>query len=101
MRRQIVWFGIPNEHMHPANEAARGIHAAFLRSVGGSTAPINRPDLGRPKMRIIGSSDVEGTPAVGKPKNIGMLKIIGDTVAGQITETNVLGTVAAPARQLA
>jgi hypothetical protein len=101
MRRQIVWFGIPNEYMAPANDAAREIHAAFLRSIGGSTAPINRPDLGRPKLKIVGSSDVEGVPAVGKPRNIGMLKMLGDTVAGQITETNVLGTIAAPARQLA
>jgi hypothetical protein len=101
MRRQIVWLGIPNEHMHPANPVAEGIHAAFMRSIGGSTAPINRPDLGRPKLRIVGSSDVEGPPAVGKPKNIGMLKILGDTVQGQIIETNVLGTIAAPARQLA
>lgn len=101
MRRQIVWFGVPNEFMAPANKVAEEIHAAFLRSVGGATAPINRPDLGRPKLKIVGSSDVEGPPAVGKPKTIGMLKLLGDTVQGQITETRVVGTIAAPARQLA
>jgi|SRR5215472_59505 len=103
MRRQVTWYGVPNEQLSPANEVALAIYREFLVMIGGETRALNRPDLGRKKLTIVGSSDVANSSPepVGTPRSIGMLKLKGDTVQGQISETRVLGTIAAPARQLA
>ena len=39
-RREIVWTGIPNEAMDPMNESAKGIHAAFMDSIGNSPSAV-------------------------------------------------------------
>ncbi len=102
-RTTIVWMGIPNEAMRPVNEIARRVHDEFLTSIGGETAPINRPDLGRKSLRVLHRDGaLDGGPSVGDGQPKGMMRITGrEGVSGQITMTNVLGTVAPPARQLA
>lgn len=104
-RTKIAWPNVPNEHMAPTNEAARGISRSFMRSIGGATLTA-QPTSGLLKTREGGLSVLhkeateKSAPEVGKPRGTD-LRIIGRHQPGEIIETQVLGSVAQPARQLA
>ncbi len=101
-RTRISWGMVPNEALVPVNDVARDIFEAFVASIGGATAPINRPDFGRKSLKVHHRDGLDDGPVVGKGQPTGALKILGrDNGPGEIRLTNVLGTVAAPARQLA
>ncbi len=101
-RTRISWGMVPNEALVPVNDVAHGIFEAFIASIGGVTAPINRPDLGRKSLKVHHRDGLDDGPPVGKGQPTGALKILGrDNGPGEVRLTNVLGTVAAPARQLA
>ncbi len=101
-RTTICWLGVPNEAMRPKNEVAQRVYTEFLASIGGVTAPINRPDLGRKSVKVLHREGLDDGPKVGTGEPKGILRITGrDAQPGQITETRVLGSIAAPARQLA
>jgi len=106
-RTRIEWPGIPNEGMLPYNEAAREIHGAFMQSIGGATKNVTResPMLsgkdstgGQSGLKVMHKPEVKQGSPVGKPRNSGVTKV-GRRQAGDVVETNVLGTVAEPARQ--
>lgn len=106
-RTRIEWPGIPNEGMLPYNEAAREIHGAFMQSIGGATKNVTResPMLSgkdttgsQSGLKVMHKPEVQQGSPVGKPRNSGVTKV-GRRQAGDVVETNVLGTVAEPARQ--
>jgi hypothetical protein len=106
-RTRIEWPGIPNEGMVPHNEAAREIHAAFLQSIGGATKNVTRESAmlsgkdntgNQSGLKVMHKPEVKQGSPVGKPRNSGVTKV-GRRQAGDVVETNVLGTVAEPARQ--
>lgn len=104
-RTKIAWPNVPNEHMTPVNNVARDISRAFMRSIGGATLTA-QPSSGPLKVRegglsILHKEAVEkSAPEVGRPRG-NDLRIIGRHQPGEIIETQVLGTVADPARHLA
>lgn len=108
-RTRIEWPGIPNEAMLPKNVVAERIFAAFMDSIGGLSPFVNKKseiEVEREAVRKGGGLNVMHKPAlyeappVGKPRG-GEMRILGRSQPGEIVETNVLGTLAAPARQLA
>lgn len=106
----IDWPGVPNEAMSPANDVARGIHKAFLDSIG--VAPINQSKFIRPEVFGVTANGlvVHGAGHALRPMQVGNeragsqpsgegLKVHGRNSPTQRTkEINVLGTVASPAR---
>lgn len=106
-RTRIEWPGIPNEGMTPYNEAAREIYGAFMQSIGGATKNVTRESAvlsGKDNtgstsgLKVMHKPEVAQGSPVGKPRNAGVTKL-GRRQAGDVVETNVLGTVAEPARQ--
>jgi hypothetical protein len=104
---EIGWPGVPNEAMQPANEAARGIFQAFTDSIGSVPANHQQPER---EVKVIGGLVVQGRPiprpGVNTDPGNGLSGDGGLTVphlgrGGRYKETNVLGTLAAPARQTA
>lgn len=106
-RTQIAWANVPNEQMSPINAAARNIHRAFMESIGGATQVVKREDDvlvdNEPEtvgLRVLHQDGLRKEVAqVGKPRHQD-LKILSRNAPGDITETNVLGSIAAPARQI-
>ncbi len=106
----IDWPGAPNEAMIPVNDVAKGIHDAFLNSIGNVPKELQVPEEtgkelyatpgglvihGRaPARRATGMRQSEDHGPVGEGLNI---RHRGG--AGQYKEINILGTVAKPARQ--
>ena len=107
-RTQIEWAGIPNEAMSPLNEPARAIHTAFMGWIGGPTPNVARAvdkfqardQQSQSGLKVLHKPDVAQTPMVTRNRNAGVTRI-GRRQAGDVVETNVLGTVAEPARQIA
>lgn len=103
--QRIEWAGVPDESMTPVNEAARAIHAAYMRSIGGRTksekVPFTRA-IQNPNLRVISEQGrAQEAPQVGRGQaSEGNLRVIRPNQRGQVTETRVLGTAAAPARQV-
>ncbi len=105
-RTKIEWAGVPNEGMTPANDAARGIHGAFMESIGGATPNVakaaekiqTRESTGG--LKGLHTPEVAQATQVSKPRNSGVTRL-GRRQAGDVIETAVLGTVAEPARQIA
>lgn len=106
-RTQIAWPHVPNEGMSPSNPVAKNIFHAFMESIGGATQNINRaPATPEPVsaadesgLRVLHKDSVKQAPQVGKPRH-NDLQIIGRNMPGVVEETRVLGTIAAPARQI-
>lgn len=108
-RTRIEWAGVPNEAMVPYNEPARQIHGEFMASIGGATKNVTRETSaldGRDMpsnhsgLKVLHKPEVRQGSPVGKPRNAGVTKV-GRRQAGDVIETNVLGSVAEPARQIA
>jgi len=108
-RTKIVWRGIPNEAMEPVegSQIAVEIFAAFIESIGGRT-----PHAHRANYTLDGKTVKEGELVVlhkglrsREPHPVGRarggVEHIGRHMPGEIVETNVLGTIHAPARQTA
>lgn len=106
---QIEWPGVPNEAMIPANDVAKGIHAAFSDSIG--VAPINDSKHIRPETLSVTGNGlvVRGASGALRPMQVGNQTGRGAGGEGMVvhgarsqtakTKTiNVLGTVADPAR---
>lgn len=108
-RTRIEWPRVPNEAMIPANAVARDIFGAFMESISGATPNVMSgqrpvlPDEQRPDgLRVLTQSQQHReAPHVGKPRGDAGLRVVGRHGEGEIIETNVLGSVAAPARQVA
>lgn len=104
-RTKIAWPNVPNEHMAPANEVAKAISRAFMRSIGGATL-VAQKETSTLKVRdgglsILHKESVEkSAPEVGRPRG-GDLRVLRKQSEGEIIETNVLGSIADPARQIA
>jgi hypothetical protein len=102
-KTQIGWPHIPNEAMRPLNAAAQDIHGAFLQWIGGQPHKVTHSAGKAPRhqsLKVMHEPVGAETPHVGRPRG-GDLRILGRETPGAVVETNVLGTAAAPARQLA
>jgi len=104
-RTKIEWAGVPNEGMSPANEPARIIYGAFVESIGGATPNVGRQAVtDKPRdstgLKVMHKPETAATPQVTKSRNAGVTRL-GRRQAGDVIETNVLGTLAEPARQIA
>lgn len=104
-RTKIAWPNVPNEHMAPANDVAKAISRAFMRSIGGATLVAQKESTGPLKVRegglsILHKDAVEkSAPEVGRPRG-NDLRVLRRQSEGEIIETNVLGSIAEPARQI-
>ncbi len=105
-RTKIEWAGVPNEGMNPANEPARMIFGSFMESIGGATPNVmrqaekiqSRESTGG--LKVLHKPDVREAAQVAKPRGAGVTRL-GRRQTGDVIETHVLGTQAAPARQIA
>jgi hypothetical protein len=102
MHTTLCWPGVPNEAMEPMNDAAREVFALFVTSVGGIQKKNERQRV-TPRGVVI----VEGqaptqreAPQVGTGGGTLGVKITGRGQPGEVIQTNILGTIAAPARQI-
>lgn len=104
--QRVEWAGAPDESMTPVNEAAKAIHAAYMRSIGGRTktekVPYTRATA-NPNLRVVSEQNrPQEAPQVGRGQGQeSNLHVIRPNQPGQVKETHVLGTRAAPARQIA
>ena len=104
---EIEWQGAPNEAMVPVNDVAKGIHRAFMDSIGGrSTRNYEQKGLagvtGGGLVIRSGSKAVRPITALGDKAPViteGGLKIPHKNQGGRYVEKNILGTIAPPARQ--
>lgn len=106
--KTIHWTGIPNECLEPINDAAREIHTAYMKSIGGPTEFGGEADT-RPVGVTPGGIVVKGlNPSAwrnGEARPVGGISRGSTTdvmgIRGQndprASKINVLGTVAAPA----
>lgn len=108
---EIDWPGVPNQAMSPVNDVAKGIHAAFMESIGSvvSAAGVSHALPGPDRLGVTPNGLVVRNGAVQQRREIGSLgtqpsggeglrlhhKEAAPTVHKEI---RVLGTVAAPAR---
>lgn len=95
---RIAWPQVPSEAMRPVNEVARAIFQQFLLSIGGATQMVGK-EHDKSALKVLHMDQQRKTPQVGGSSR-GDLKVLGRHQDGEIVETNVLGTVAAPARQI-
>lgn len=105
----IDYPGVPNEAMKPVNQPAQGIYDAFMASIGTSEKVIDDSPLyvttggvvvhGRPPARR--SNGPAEAQSVGNGQIDGGLRVKHRDAPGQFVETNILGTIANPARQTA
>lgn len=104
-RTQIAWPKVPNEHMRPISNAAKNIFAAFMESIGGPTSAVRRTDDVLPEqpdesgLKVLHQGERREVAHVSKPR-MHDLQIINRNLPGTMTETNVLGSISAPARQI-
>jgi hypothetical protein len=100
-QREIRWSGVPNEAMRPLNAAAREIYTHFLASIGS----VAKEEAVKPVWMTAGGLVIEGEGPqrrqVSAPGLGGFSEDLDDLNASDPTKPfiNVLGTVAAPARQ--
>lgn len=109
--QEIIWTGVPNDALRPANEIAHEIFAAFRESVGGAVElkPISGPNGGqaamdtRPLWMTPGGLVVKGdappkawvAPAIDFDSSLEFK----DNNDPNAAEVHVLGTIAAPAKR--
>lgn len=102
MQTKIGWDKVPNEGMVPMNPVAADIFAAFMESIGGESPIAPKRSEAGSSLKVLHEGNGGREPAaVGAGRRRGGLEILGRGVEGEIVETNVLGTVANPARQMA
>jgi hypothetical protein len=63
---EIEWPQVPNEAMLPINQVAREIYAAFMESIGGTTANVIT-GADRPALKVLHQADIDRTPAGRRP----------------------------------
>lgn len=104
LRHQVIgWRDVPNEAMRPANETAREIFSAFLESIGTQLSDV-QPEAKSGSLLVMTGGQLRTVPQVGgapRRQGSGDLTLRGRNQPGEVVETNVLGTRAAPARQIA
>ena len=102
--QSIEWPGVPDESMRPTNDTAKAIYTAFIRSIGGRTKEAKVPykhASQAPRLKVVGADGGErGAPDVGKPRMSEGLRVLRPNAPGEVVRTNVLGTLAEPARQI-
>ena len=104
----IEWSSVPNEAMIPVNDVAKGIHAAFMDSIGSVEKPAPEAALlgvtaGGLVVRS-GSRAMRPLAALGTQEHQtteGGLNVPHRNRPGQFVEKRILGTVMEPARQTA
>jgi hypothetical protein len=110
---EIDWPGVPNDAMKPMNDTAQEIHAAFLESVGSKAKIVlpaggeaDAPDPSQDGYGVTAKGLVVRGGAVPRqnreaspPVNEEGLAVLHKNQPGRSKEINVLGTIAAPARQ--
>lgn len=106
VRRQVIgWPKVPNQAMVPVNECAARIYGAYLESVGGVVTEGKTPDAVRGgHLKVYKDGMLQSIPEARPGRSAGstgVLSLRGHNQPGQVIETNVLGTVHAPARQTA
>ncbi len=102
----IEWQSVPNEAMIPVNEVAKGIHSAFMDSIGSVEKPAPEAALmsitaGGLVVRS-GSRAMQPLKALGDQTHQpteGGLNVPHRNRPGQFVEKRILGTVMDPARQ--
>jgi hypothetical protein len=110
--QSIQWPGIPDDSYRPKNAVAKAIYAQFVRSNGGKTPEAKvaykhgyqAPDRRAPGLTVVGQEGhPRGTPETGMEGGGRMregLKVLRAQQPGSVTDVQVLGTNAAPARQI-
>jgi hypothetical protein len=91
---EIDWPGVPNDAMKPMNDTAQEIHAAFLESVGSKAKIVTAKGL-----VVRGGAVPRQNREASPPVNEEGLAVLHKNQPGRSKEINVLGTIAAPARQ--
>lgn len=105
-RTRIGWTKAPGQAYMPVNAVAHEIKAAYLESVGGVVTEGKMPDreVGA-SLSVYQDGKLVSVPTKrahrGGIQEGGALSLRGQNIPGAVIETNVLGTRAAPARQLA
>lgn len=103
---KIEWFDVPNEGMRPANPSAKAIFGEFMQWIGGPTTNVVRltDKIGEQKphtgLKVLHKDETATTSPVAIRRNAGVTKL-GRRQAGDVIETQVLGSIAEPARQIA
>lgn len=103
-KTRISWDQAPNEAMRPVNPEARMVYMAFMRSIGGATVEkLWAEKSGKRSLNVPHMDEQRETAAVGRPRGDrgGSLNVLTNRGDDELVETNVLGTLARPARQLA
>lgn len=98
----LIWPGVPNGAMEPVNDAARRVYDLFVISIGGvHLANVRQRVTPRGLVIVEGSAPMtREAPQVGTGAGNMGVKITGRGQPGEIVQTNILGTIAAPARQV-
>lgn len=104
-KTEIGWPGVPNEALRPVNEVAKGIHQAFLDSIGGvlkgGDGPMRVTSGGLIMLQGQGGRQTpKEAEQTGAPRGAQGLQIRGRGVPGAEVETAVLGTLHPRARQM-
>ena len=104
--QEIDWPGVPNEAMEPVNEIAVEIFQAFSDSIGSYEKVSAAQLVVTPRGLVVHGHPTRGMQAINASEpsegSVGGVRIRGrGAVSGQVVEKNVLGTIAAPARQTA
>lgn len=111
--QEADWSGVPNEAMRPVNEAAKAVFTEMLASIGGQTALTPNADK---RVISVTPNGLVVRGQVGHKRQVGGIDATipaGSTAPApfsdslsikgpfdpRATEINVLGTIAAPARQ--
>lgn len=102
---EIGWYGVPNEAMEPMNDVAKAIYAAFEESIGA----VGKRDLGAVSVTASGLAIIKGAAQIPEAEHTGQTSGRGNmapTIRGRgapapAVETNILGTIMPPARQVA
>jgi hypothetical protein len=103
---EIGWYGVPNEAMEPTNPVAEAIYTAFAESIGA----IAKRDMGPMRVTANGLTVIKGAPISDETAHVappdgsrGSLvpTIRGRGAPGPTVQTNILGTLMPPARQVA
>lgn len=102
----IVWLGVPNEAMRPANDAAKEVYGFFKRSIGDepsdAPAPPGAAWISAGGQVLQGMHGVPVTAQRDRPLPDPDLHIRGPGVFDPRRDRiNILGTVAEPARHIA
>ncbi len=110
---EIDWKGVPNEAMIPVNDAAKAIHAEFMRSIGSVEKVVPDDTLGMTHSGLVVRNNAVTTTA---SRRAAAPQVNGDNAEtnedtgltvhhqnqpGRYVDKNILGSIMQPARQTA